>query len=273
MSTPQKERRFKLTIEYDGTDFVGWQTQPSGRSVQAILKGVLEQIFKTKVKVDGSGRTDSGVHALGQVASVSAVTRMVSEELFRAANSLLPGDIRIVRVEEVSTDFDPRRDACGRWYRYFIRYSPTVFERRYSFPYPHTIAQDNVSKAAEQFLGRHNFVSFCSAEHQGPTEKTLWALDLNFHHDGGEVDALAPSFLHRMVRMIVGTLLEVNNDGNSPERIGEIFAGGDNQLAGPTVPPQGLFLMKAFYPPEEPLELYNQLRSSVGSSLPPKFSL
>jgi len=273
MSTPQKERRFKLTIEYDGTDFVGWQTQPSGRSVQTILKGVLERIFKTKVKLDGSGRTDSGVHALGQVASVSAVTRMASEELFRAVNSLLPGDVRIARVEEVSADFDPRRDACGRWYRYFVRYSPTVFERRYSFPYPHTIAQDNVRKATQQFLGRHDFASFCSAEHQGPTEKTLWALDLNFHDDGWEIDALAPSFLHKMVRMIVGTLLEVGSAATSPESIGEIFAGGDNQLAGPTAPPQGLFLMRVFYPPEEPLDLYDRLRPSVGSGLPLKFSL
>jgi tRNA pseudouridine38-40 synthase len=269
----KQECRFKLTVEYDGTEFVGWQSQPSGRSVQTVLKKILEDIFETKVKLEGSGRTDSGVHALGQVASVSALTRMTDEELFRAVNSLLPADVRLASVQEIPADFDPRRDACGRWYRYYIRRSPTVFERRYSLSYSNPIVKENLIAAAKQFLGRHDFSGFCSAEHQGSTVKTLWALDLNFHNSGWEIDALAPSFLNKMVRMIVGTLLAVGSDADGSKKTEDIFTSADKQSTGPTAPPQGLFLMKVFYPPEEPLKLYGRLRSSVGDNLPPKFNL
>lgn len=273
MNNPPSSHRFKLTIEYDGSSFVGWQIQPRGRSVQGTIKRALEEIFKTSIKLEGSGRTDSGVHALGQVAAVSAGTRMDADELHRALGSTLPTDIRIIKVEEVQPSFNPRRDADGRWYRYYVRRNPTVFERRFCLHLPQELNQNAMEKAAGHLIGSHDFTAFTTVEEQGDRRRTLWALDLNFHDEGLEIDALGPSFLHKMVRMIVGSLLGSGRGKITLQEIEEVLQSGDIKRAGPTAPPQGLFLMKVFYPPQEPQKLYLRQRKEVGNGLPPKISL
>ena len=210
-------RNFKITIEYDGSGFCGWQTQAQGeRTVQGELEAVLLKIFKQPVKVIASGRTDSGVHAQGQVVSFKADTRMKPLEIQRALNSLLPADIAVLEAKEVKSDFHAQYSVKEKTYRYTVlnRKYRSVFlrDRVYFYPYPLNIAR--MRKASKYLIGRHDFKSFQAydplrAERQ--TVRTIKKIVIKKEGDLIHIDVTADGFLYKMVRNIAGTLLAIGS--------------------------------------------------------------
>jgi tRNA pseudouridine38-40 synthase len=241
---------FKLTIAYDGTDFVGWQRQPSGLSIQGVLEEALSDLDGRGVSVIGAGRTDAGVHARGQVAAVTLSRRIAAEALTRATNIRLPGSVRILAAAEVGSDFHARFHARAKRYQYRIWNADVLspFERAYAWHVPMPLDRSAMAEAAARLTGTHDFAAF-----QGTGSDTLTttrtitassivaADELVCYHAAGE------GFLRHMVRNIVGTLVEVGRGHRPPAWISEVLAARDRSQAGPTAPPQGLFLMEVAY--------------------------
>lgn len=244
-------RNVKLTVSYDGTDFFGWQIQPNRRTVQQELEQALSQLTQVeRVKVNASGRTDTGVHALGQVVNFCTGSHLSAEVLVRALNARLPEDVRILDGEEVSLDFDANRDAVRKLYRYVITdvRIPNLFMRRYCCHSRHRLDANAMSRAASVLRGRHDFRCF---ETEWPNRKTsvrtITHLSLNRIGEWIWLDVEADGFLYNMVRAIAGTLMNVGRGFWPEERVAEIVEKGDRTLAGPTAPAQGLFLMRVTY--------------------------
>src|SRR6266566_3802517 len=223
-------RHFKLTIAYEGTDFHGWQMQSNKPTVQGEIVNVLERVTQERVFLHGAGRTDAGVHALGQVASFKTQSALSAEEFQRALNALLPPTIRIVAAEEVGP--------ASLW--------------RYVLHYPFPLDEDAMRDAAARFIGTHDFTAFAASadsedgDRERSTEREIYAAELARSADGEELvfTVSGRSFLRYMVRKMVGTLLEVGRGRLKPEDIDRLYEIKDRAKAGPTVPSQGLVMVE-----------------------------
>ncbi|HOJ51528.1 MAG TPA: tRNA pseudouridine(38-40) synthase TruA [Syntrophales bacterium] len=244
-------RNLKLTIEYDGTNYCGWQRQKNGISIQGVLEEKLRNIVREEVKVVGSGRTDAGVHALGQIAHVHLQTSLNVTNILRGVNSLLPVDIAVKGIEEVPMDFHARYDAVSKVYLYRICNQPTrlPLEYRYAWSVFPVLDVAAMGEALSYIKGTHDFTSFSAVETKVKNKKrTILSANI-FSRPRGiiEVEIEADGFLRHMVRVIVGTLVEVGKGKMRPTDIQAIIQARDRAQAGPTAPPQGLFLKDVKY--------------------------
>ena len=246
-------RNLKLTLQYDGTDFVGWQRQASGVSIQGLLEDALAPIEGAPVTVHGAGRTDAGVHALAQVASVTLAAELPEPSLARALNAVLPPTVRVLTVEAVNDDFHARFSARAKTYEYRIVNAPIVsaFLYRYVWHVAQPLDVEAMRTAAGPLVGTHDFAGFQGAGSAvATTERTVLELDLD---DGAGYDLplairlSGEGFLRHMVRNIVGTLVEVGVGRWDPWRLLAVLESRDRRQAGPTAPPQGLFLTHVRY--------------------------
>lgn len=240
---------WKLTIEYDGTDFAGWQTQPDVRTVQAELDRALSIVTRETIRVQGAGRTDAGVHALGQVASVATDTDL--DALRYAANSVLDDDVVIRSAVPAPDGFHARFDAVRRHYRYRLHRGPTALERRTSLAVRSFPEVEPMRVAARKLLGHHDFTSFATlGEPDEITECIVEKLDVVERGSFLDVEVSANRFLRRMVRTLVGTLLEIGQGKRPPEWIEEVLVARDRRAAGPVIAARGLCLVAVDYPTE-----------------------
>lgn len=240
----------KLTLEYDGTNYHGWQLQKNATTVQGALEAVLAKLFGEPIRARVAGRTDTGVHALGQVVSFKSEKVKELHELQRALNALLPRDIVVRHVEPVPDHFNPRRDALSRTYRYQLWHHPwpSALWARYSWHVWVPLDQHAMNQAAALLVGDHDFSSFQGAdwvEHN--PHRTMLRSTIREDGDFLIYDVEARSFLRHMVRNIVGTLVDVGRGALSVEGFAEIFAARDRTRAGRNAPPQGLFLTSVTY--------------------------
>ncbi len=246
-------RNFKIIVEYDGKEFSGWQTQAPGfRTVQAHLEEKLERIFKQKVHVQASGRTDSGVHAIGQVGHFKVDTKIDAPLIFKALNSFLDRDVSIISVEEVSTDFHAQRDVKTKTYRYTIlnRAAPSALWRDRAYFFPDKLNLVSMRKAASILRGTHDFKSFQSASqrsHIKNTIRTINSLTITKEGDLIHISIASDGFLYKMVRNIVGALIDVGRGSLTPGDVLKLLKAKDRKLASPTAPSWGLCLMSVRY--------------------------
>jgi len=243
--------RIKLVLEYDGTDYVGWQTQANGRSIESCVQAALDKLLAEKVQLEAATRTDSGVHALGQVACFTTSRELPMKAYWMGLSDLLPRDIAIVDAAEVAEDFDPRRDSEGKRYRYLIsnRKARSPTRRRSHWEIFQPLDFDSMRRGAESLVGEYDFSAFQAADCQAShPRRTVRSLEVE---RGGE-DELAifiegTAFLKHMVRNIVGSLVEVGRGRRPPEWIGQVLQSRDRTLAGPTAPAHGLTLVEVLY--------------------------
>ena len=246
-------RYFKLIIAYDGTDFHGWQIQSNKPTIQGEIVNVLRRITQENVQLHGAGRTDAGVHALGQVGSFRTQSALSASEFQRALNALLPPTIRIAAAEEVGPDFHARWSARGKIYRYRIYRGKVVppMLRRYVLHYPFPLDEDAMRIAASRYVGPHDFAAFAAStgseddDKERSTVREIYSSELVRSEDGEELvyTVRGRSFLRYMVRKMVGTLLEVGRGKLRPEDIERLYELRDRSKSGPTVPPQGLCMV------------------------------
>jgi tRNA pseudouridine38-40 synthase len=244
-------RTLKLTLAYDGTRFVGWQRQAAGASIQGLLEDALARFEGAPVTVHGAGRTDAGVHALGQVASVRVTCGHDTATLTRALNAQLPQEVRVLSVEEADADFHARFSARAKTYRYMIRNAPIAmpFERAYVWHLPEGLNREAMQEAAALVVGTHDFAAFQSVGTETPgsvrtvlrsqiqeVEPTLLAYEVT-----GE------GFLRHMVRALAGTLVEIGRGWRDVASMRDLLAAGRRADAGATAPPHGLFLVAVDY--------------------------
>ncbi|HEY3789309.1 MAG TPA: tRNA pseudouridine(38-40) synthase TruA [Urbifossiella sp.] len=245
-------RNLKLTIRYDGTEFYGWQTQPGFRTVQeTIEKAIVEITREEKVFVNCCGRTDSGVHAVGQVANVHTASTLSCAVLLKAINSKLPDDVCIREICEMPLEFCANRNALRKMYRYVIQEGRLrdPFMRRYAWFVRQTLDADAMRRASRCLIGRHDFRCF---ETEWPNRRTsvrtITHLAVNRFGEFLWIDVEGDGFLYNMVRAIAGTLVQVGRGYWPASQVEDILKGMDRRLAGPTAPPEGLFLMRVTYP-------------------------
>jgi tRNA pseudouridine38-40 synthase len=247
-------RYFKLTIAYDGTDFHGWQFQADKPTVQGEIVSVLRRLTQETVQLQGSGRTDAGVHALGQVASFRTQCALSAAEFQRALNALLPQTIRIGAAEETGPEFHARWAAKGKVYRYRIYRGKVVppFLWRYVLHYPFPLNEEAMRDAAARFVGMHDFSAFAASSGSEDDDKErnmcreIFSAELTRSEGGEELwfTVHGRSFLRYMVRKMVGTLLEIGRGKLAPADIDRFYELKDRSKSGPTVPPQGLFMVR-----------------------------
>jgi tRNA pseudouridine38-40 synthase len=245
---------YKITLAYDGTDFVGWQRQAAGTSIQGLLEEALAQLDQRAVSVAGAGRTDAGVHALGQVASFSLQRSIEGDALMRALNARLPEAIRVLAAERVPETFHARFAATSKTYRYRIWNTGVVspFERAFTWHVIEPLDCHAMADAAGFLVGPHDFAAFKAAG--GATRSTEREM-FSSRMTGGPAcpsalivyEVSGTGFLRHMVRNIVGTLVEIGRGRRPIEWMGEVLAGRDRTLAGPTAPPHGLVLVAVEY--------------------------
>ena len=242
---------YKLTISYDGSRYDGWQKQGNTpNTIQGKIESVLSRLEGKDVEIHGAGRTDAGVHAEAQVASVRLDCGLSAEALKRYVNQYLPEDIAVVATEEAPERFHARLSATGKVYRYSIRlgHSPDVFRRKYQYRVEEPLDIDAMKKAAENLCGRHDFRSFCSLKrYKKSTVRTLHSIDIRVHGQDMDIYYRGDGFLYNMVRILTGTLLEVGLGQRKPEDMEAVLAALDRSKAGKTAPAQGLCLVKVEY--------------------------
>lgn len=243
--------RYKLTIEYDGAPFVGWQSQASGGSVQDVLEAGLKGFCGLDLRVQGAGRTDAGVHALGQVAHVDLPDPVRIDTLRDAVNAhMRPHPVAIVEVAEVSSDFEARFSAIRRHYMYRIvnRRAPLTLDRGQAWLVHKDLDADAMHRAAQALIGTHDFTTFRSMQCQAKSpEKTLDALVVSRYGEEIEIVARARSFLHNQVRSIVGSLKLVGEGKWTARDLSRALKARDRAACGPVAPPDGLYLLKVDY--------------------------
>ncbi|GHI00467.1 tRNA pseudouridine(38-40) synthase TruA [Neobacillus kokaensis] len=245
-------QRYKAIITYDGTEFAGYQIQPNKRTVQSVLEAVLAKMHKGhEVKVTASGRTDAGVHAIGQVIHFDSPLAIPEEKWVTALNALLPEDLSILIVEKVSESFHARFDAEGKEYRYRLLLSKRrdPFVRRYAYRYPYTLDLEAMQAASQYLVGRPlDFTSFCSAKTEVADKvRTIETIDFLLDEDFLTIRFVGNGFLYNMVRILTGTLLEVGSGDRHPQEMAEILEKKDRRFAGKTAPAHGLYLWEVFY--------------------------
>lgn len=244
-------RNFKMVLQYEGTRYQGWQKQESTENtIQGKLESLLTKMAGMQVEVHGSGRTDAGVHSLGQVANFKISTDKSSEELMEYINQYLPEDIAVIDLTEVPERFHSRLNAKRKIYRYRVMNSslPHVFDRRYVYQVPEQLDITAMQNAAELLCGEHDFQAFTSAK-KGKKSTVRRVDEIKIERVGDEIwfTFCGNGFLYHMVRILMGTLLEVGKGALKPEKMTEILASKDRQQAGPLVPAKGLTLMEVFY--------------------------
>ena len=247
------QRTLKLTLSYDGTDFAGWQVQPRQPTIQGCLERALARIEGRPVKAAGSGRTDAGVHALAQVASCSLRNPIPAAGLLKALNRLLPPAIRVTDVDEVAAGFHARHLALAKTYEYRTHRGALCppFEARYAYWHPYPLDESSMFLATGRLEGEKDFRSFASSTKVAPnsTVRTVFSSVLHRKGDYLVYRVRGSGFLYRMVRNLVGTLLEIGRGNLRPSDIDRILAARDRRAAGPTAPARGLFLAGVEYPP------------------------
>jgi tRNA pseudouridine38-40 synthase len=246
-------RYIKLTIAYDGTDFHGWQMQTGKPTIQGEIVSVLRRLTQETISLHATGRTDAGVHALGQVASFRTESHLSPQEFQRALNAILPPTIRIVAAEETGRDFNARWSARGKIYRYRLYRGKVVPPMlwRYVLHYPFPLDEDKMRAAAARFVGSHDYASFAAStgsednDEERSTIREIYSADLARTLDNEELifTVRGRSFLRYMVRKMVGCLMEVGRGRLQPEDIDKLFALRDRSKSGPTVPPHGLCMV------------------------------
>jgi len=239
-------RTIKLTISYDGVDYSGWQHQPAKPTIQGELEHVFEKLTGLVPKVNGASRTDAGVSALGQVANVTIDSPIPTKNLAKAINQRLPRDIVVTDLVEADETFDASSSAKSKLYRYklFTGKNKNPLETRNCWHYPHRLDVAAMDAAAKMLLGTHDFKSFAAAADERENSiRDLTRGDVTQQDEWIYIDVEANRFLHKMVRNIVGTLVEVGRGRWKPEKINEILKAKDRTAAGPTAPAEGLCLM------------------------------
>lgn len=244
-------KRIKLTVAYDGTDYCGWQLQPGKPTIEAEINKALSGLLGEEITVIGASRTDSGVHAFGNVAVFDTDSAIPADKICLAVNQRLPKDIRVQSSIEVPADFHPRRVTSRKTYEYRIlnRRISLPTERLYTSHIYYTLNLALMQKAASYLIGEHDFKSFCSVKTQAlETVRTIYTLDVVKSGDIITISITGSGFLYNMVRIIAGTLLEIGRGAYPPEKMPAILHGCDRSLAGPTAPAEGLTLVKIEYP-------------------------
>lgn len=244
-------RNLRLLVSYDGTDFGGWQTQPNARTVQAVLESAIQSVTQDeRIRCNASGRTDAGVHALGQVVNFYSITRLENPVLVKAINANLPEDVLVLECEDVPHAFCANKDAVTKRYRYVINDGrlPDIFLRRYAWQPRRLLDVDRMHAAAQALRGRHDFRSF---ETDWPNRlssiRTISDIAAERHGNTIHIEVEADGFLYNMVRAIAGTLYQVGRGYWPVEQVQAILQSLDRREAGPTAPPQGLFLLRVNY--------------------------
>jgi tRNA pseudouridine38-40 synthase len=266
-------RWLKLTLAYDGGAYAGWQVQPDKPTVQGTLEAALRQITQETIRVTAAGRTDAGVHALGQVVGFAAATRLSNAELQRALNAVLPADVAVVSLDDAPEGFHATRDAVAKRYRYRIHNgrTPAVFDRHYAWHYPQPLDASAMHAAGQALVGRHDFSSFETAGSERPDSiRTIHELSVQCGPHVAEflrnsdaavseklpyvgpadritIEVAGDGFLYNMVRTIVGTLVEVGVGARDVHWPAAVVAACDRREAGQTAPPHGLFLVSVQY--------------------------
>lgn len=247
-------KRVRLIVSYDGTNYCGWQIQNNGITVEEVLNHALTDLCREEIAVIGASRTDSGVHALGNVAVFDTNSRIPGEKFSFALNQRLPDDIRIQQSDEVADDWHPRFQDTVKTYEYCFlnRRIPDPMRRLYSYFIYYPMDVENMQKAADYLIGEHDFKSFCTPRTQvRSTVRTIYDLTLTQEGDEIRMRITGNGFLYNMVRIIAGTLARVGTGLYTPERVKEILEAKDRNVSGPKAPPQGLTLISIAYPAEE----------------------
>jgi tRNA pseudouridine38-40 synthase len=247
-------RNLKLTLSYDGGDFAGWQTQPGRRTVQETLEAAIASLTREeRVRVNASGRTDAGVHAVGQVVNFFTASNIPIEHWPRALNANLPNEVVVASAEEMPAAFDANRDAVRKLYRYVIHdgRTPNPFLRRYCCPSRHALDAIAMAEAAKTLVGTHDFHSFETEwPNRASSVRTITHLRVSQFGEWIWLDVEADGFLYNMVRAMAGTLMNVGRGYWPIEHVAAILSAKDRTQAGPTAPAQGLFLMRVLYDKE-----------------------
>jgi tRNA pseudouridine38-40 synthase len=249
--TPRRWRTLKLVIEYDGSNYLGWQVQPRGLTIQGVLEEKLSLLTGQRTPVTASGRTDAGVHALNQVAHFRTLSQLEVRSFQKALNSLLPPDLLIKKIEEVGESFHARKNAQSKLYVYRILNRPlrSPFHRTTAWHIPHPLDLGEMKRATQHLLGEHDFSAFRSVGSPTRTAvRRVLRAEWKIGRDGLlRFEIEATGFLKQMVRAIVGTLVEVGKGKNNAAQFQRIFESKDRKKAGPTAPAHGLFLKEVKY--------------------------
>lgn len=244
-------KNYKITIQYDGTRYKGWQVQKStDMTIQGKLQSVLEEMTGQPVEVIGSGRTDAGVHAFGQVANFHVPAHFSGKEILEYLNHYLPMDIAVLDIEEVDERFHARYNAVEKTYMYRIHTStvPNVFERKYMYTYTEDLDVEKMKHAAKYMIGTYDFMAFCgNKKMKKSTVRTVTAIDIVEKENEIQISYTGDGFLQQMIRIMTGTLIEVGNGTKQPQDIPEILESKNRQNAGYTVPAEGLILKSVKY--------------------------
>ncbi|MGG5315001.1 tRNA pseudouridine(38-40) synthase TruA [Enterococcus sp. AZ072] len=244
-------RNIKLTIEYDGKRYLGWQRLgDSDKTIQGKIENIIKQMTGEEIEIIGSGRTDGGTHARGQVANFKTTSEMPLTEMIAFLNQYLPQDIVVKKAEEAAERFHARYNATGKQYSYYVWNAeiPSAFERSYSYHYPQEMDLEKMKEACRKLVGKHDFMGFSALKKtKKSTVRTIESITIEEEGNLLHFTFVGNGFLHKMVRIIVGTLLGIGAGTMKPEAIDEILASKVRENAGETVPAQGLFLDEVYY--------------------------
>ncbi|MGM9533509.1 tRNA pseudouridine(38-40) synthase TruA [Intestinibacter sp.] len=242
-------RNLKITLQYNGENYCGWQRQPNSPGIQGTVENAIYEITKEKVKVTASGRTDAGVHALGQVANFKTETNIPASRIPDALNAKLPKDISVISCEEVDMDFHARYNACGKTYRYLIYNRPyrSPLYKNLAYHVKYDLDWDKIRLEAKYLIGTHDFVGFMSSGSSvKDTVRTIYDIKIEEHEGITSIEISGNGFLYNMVRIIVGTLVDIGR-GRIKHNMEEIINSKSRSMCGHTAPAHGLFLKKVQY--------------------------
>ena len=246
-------QRYKCTVQYDGTNYVGYQIQKNGMSVQEQIQNALKTIFKgQQITIEASGRTDSGVHAYGQVIHFNCPHSIEPSNLQKALNSLLPADISMRKIERVSDQFHARYLAKGKKYQYRVDLNkfPDPFKRLYTLHHPYPMNLDHLDAALGKLVGEHDFTSFCSTKSDKEDKvRTVYEASYKLDETKNELifTFIGNGFLYNMIRIFIGTCLQIADGMKPPEEIDRLLLVKDRNEAGPTASGKGLYLVEVYY--------------------------